>query len=93
MAVTNTIPESFAHEDAKAIVTAIHGRLGTTEGLKDTVVSEMKQLLNVEKLPDRVQTWVHRYCLAIISPKLPQKKMSEKVATPLDLKSLFRENR
>ncbi|MBC7498075.1 hypothetical protein H7170_00365 [Candidatus Gracilibacteria bacterium] len=90
MAITNVIHEPFAHTDVATIVTAIHERLGTTEGLKDTVLSELLEILNVRNIPERVQSWVHRYCLLIISPDIPVKEFTGKLADPIDLASLSR---
>ena len=90
MAVTNTIHEPFAHTDVATIVSAIHERLGTTEWLKDTVLLELLEILNVRTIPERVQTWVHQHCLRIISPDIPVNEFTGKMAKPIDLATLPR---
>lgn len=90
MAVTNTINEPFAHTDVATIVSAIHERLGTTEWLKDTVLSELLDLLDVRTIPERVKSWVHQYCLRIISPDIPAKEFTGKMAEAIDKTSLQR---
>ena len=88
MTVTNIIHEPFSLEDTAAIVNAIHERNGTTEWLKEAVLAELKDILDVEHIPERVQSWVQRYCLLIISPDIPQRALSGKLALPIDKTSL-----
>jgi len=88
MSVTNIIHEPFSHEDTAAIVNAVHERLGTTEWLKEAILAELGEILDVDHIPERVQTWVQRYYQQIISPDIPQRELAGKSALPIDKRSL-----
>jgi hypothetical protein len=87
MSITNTIHTPFSHTDVARLVEEEKPKWN--EELMSRVTARVREVTGIESgnLPDRVRTWIYRYCTAITA-QIEMKPFDQKLSAPIDLDSL-----